>query len=764
MATQQHNSEEKEASKAFTFPEYIVPAKTKKAGSDKSCEQEDWAKKQLDAMFYYSSFYKRTEIEQLYQYAEARVDESEFDHISKIYSGDGSGIEKIVPAYIRQVNMAPSILNRLIGEANTQPIKHSVAAVNSDAVISKLEKFVSEAAEKITKMVRQQSGLDKILGQKLYEEDDDEMILPEHVEEMNFSNYRENDEIMMQDGLNYLMSKNSNSNIRYKLTNQNYRDYLICSEMASHVYSDLDDPNFKRIDPRDLGYILSPNSPFIHHGQSAWYYFEETPQGMIDLFPNLTEEQVLDLQNMQTEFSNGDITVKNISSRCGKNSFISERNGQKMLMISGMYGQFRASKRLRVKINENKFDADNPHIHFVSDEDNSPNSKYEQRYITEIWEGYKIGTLYHQMRPLPGQNMAGDSLREKDLTIIGIVDPNPSLISLVQPIQALRIQAFYNIERLMSQIQGNVLIIDEAIESDNENNIYNMRVHGIWKVNSAKEGDMQLGMNSKQALKPDVKDMAGSQSIAQLMNFVTFLDANVMMLTGINDARQGMIKSDAGLNVTNNASMASQMTTQPYLTTWYLLCQITLQKLLEQMKPAWSGKEITRYFLGDNGYELLMVKPGGWDANVYGVFVENSANSDMLKGKVISMAEKILPISADPDLALSIIKMINSSNSNEAIRIFEKGVDTIKKMNEQNRQDNMAAQQQAQETAAMIAQTKAKTEMDKIQGGIQEVTITAQAGIKETEMKLEHKGEAMDISKQNKIDEKMVDHELNKQK
>lgn len=760
MATHNHNEKEKE-SKAIKMPEYIVPAKGK--SKDIECPQKAWAKNHLDNMHHYGSFYKRQQIEQLYQYAEARVDKSEFDHVTKIYSNDGSGIEKIIPAYIRDVNMSPSILNRLVGEANTQPIKYSVAAVNSDAVIAKLEKFVSEAAEKITKMVRQQSGLDKILGQKLYEEDDDEIILPENVEEMNFSNYRENDEIMMQDGLNYLMSKTSNSNLRYKLTNQNYRDYLICSEMASHVHSDIDDPNFKRIDPRDLGYVLSPNSPFIHHGQAAWYYFEETPQGIIDMFPDLPENDILNLQQMNTMFASGEIHAKNVSEKCGKMAFISESNGHKILLISGMYGQFRASKRLRVKINENKFDAENPHMHFVSDDDNNPNSKYENRYITEIWEGYKLGNnIYHRMRPLPGQNQIGDSPTEKDLTIIGIVDPNPSLIQLVQPIQSLRIQAFYNIERLMSQIQGNVLIIDEAIESDNENNIYNMRVNGIWKVNTAQEGDMQLGMGTKQSLKPEVKDMAGSQSIAQLMNFVTFLDSNVMMLTGINDARQGMVKSDAGLSVTQNANMASQMTTQPYLTTWYLICQITLQKLLEQMKSSWSGKEITRYFLGDSGFELLKVKPGNWDANVYGVFVENSANSDYLKNKVIAMAEKILPISADPDLALSIIKMINASNSNEAIRIFEKGVDVIKKLNEQNRQDQMNAQQQSMQMNTQLTQIRAKTESDKVQGGIQEATIAAQAKLEDTKMKLEHKGEAMDVNKQNRIDEKLAEFELNK--
>ena len=756
-----HSQEDKKLAPVIETAEYIVPAKTKGVKSKNDCAQHKWATRHLDNMFFDGQFGKRSELEKLYQYAEARVDEALLTRVTGIYSKGSGGIEKVIPAEIRQVNRIPTILNRLIGEAWTQPIKYAVTATNADAVVSKLEKFVAEASEKVARMVRQQSGIDKILGDKLYEEDE-QLVLPQEVEEMNFSTYREADEIMMQDALNYLMSKTSNSNIRYKLTNQNYRDYLICNEMASQIYIDLDDPNFDRIDPRDLGYILSPNSPFIHHGQAAWRYIVDTPMGFINRFPDLPKEDVENLQTMHNLFVDGKIHVNNIFEKTGCNGFISERNGYRALYISAMFGTWRASKRLRVKISENKFDADNPHIHFVDDSDNSASSKYEHRYIEEIWEGYKIGSIYHRVRPRPGQNMAGDNIREKDLSIIGIVDPNPSIVRLVQPFEELRMEAFFNVERLMNQIQGNVLIFDEAIESDNADNVYNMRASGLWKINTAKEGDMQIGTGNKQAMKPDVKDMSGSMALTQLMNFITFLDMNVMMITGINDARQGITKPDAGLGVMQNANMASQMTTQPYLTTWYTMCQIILQKLLEELKPAWSGKEVTRYFLGDAGYELLQVKPGDWDANVYGVFVENAANSDFMKSKIIAIAEKVLPVSSDPELALAIIKMQNSNNPNEAIRIFEKGVETIKKLQEQSRQDALNAQQQNLQAMSEKEQAKMQVENNKVQGGIQEATIAAQAKLKDTEMKLEAKGELTDVQKQNKIDEKMVDHELSK--
>ncbi len=752
---------EKKEVNAITFPEYIVPAKTKGAKTKEECDQHKWAMDYMQSLFRYSNFTQRKDIKRLYQYAEAKVDVSEFDHITKFYCADGSGIEKVIPAYIRDVNLIPSVLNRLIGEANTQPLKYSVNAVNADAVIQKLEKFVGDVSEKVARMTRQNSGIDKLLGTPLYEEDE-QIVLPKEIEEMSFANYRENDEIMMQKGLNYLMKKTGNSNLRYKLTNQCYKDYLTCSEMAAHAFVDMDDPNIERIDPRDLGYILSPNSPFIHHGMAAWYYFYDTPQGMIDRFPDLSEEHVMELKNLASSFKNGDLHSGNIDQKCS-GGFIQTENGFSALYIRAMFANWRAGKRVRVKINVNKFDKDNPHVHFVDDSDNSPNSKYESRYYTELWQGYMIGTtIFHKLDPLPGQNMVGDSPREKDLNIIGIVDSTPSIAALIQPIQALRIQAFYAVERLMSQIQGNVLVIDESIDSNSENNLYNMRVNGIWKINTAQEGDLQLGTSNPNAMKPQVMDMAGSVAIQQLMNFISFLDMNTTLMTGINDARQGFLKSDTGLGLQQNATIASQMTTQPYTTTWYMVCQIALQKMLDLMKPAWSGKEYVRYFMGDAGFELLNIKNNGWESNVYGVFIENSASDEQLKAKVIAMAERVLPTSNDPDMALAVIEMINGSNSNEAIRIFRQGVENIKKVQAQQQEQAAAMQQQQQQVIMGQAQVKAQTEAQKVQGGITEATIAANAQIKTTEMKIEGKGELTDVQKQNKMDEMLAQNELAK--
>ena len=106
--------------------------------------------------------------------------------------------------------------------------------------------------------------------------------------------------------------------------------------------------------------------------------------------------------------------------------------------------------------------------------------------------------------------------------------------------------------------------------------------------------------------------------------------------------------------------------------------------------------------------------------------------------------------------------MQNANNPNEAIRIFEKGVETIKKLQEQQRQDALNAQKQNAEIAMGREQAKMQVENNKVQGDIQVATIAAEAKLKDTEMKLDAKGELMDVQKQNRIDERMVDHELTK--
>lgn len=425
-----------------------------------------------------------------------------------------------------------------------------------------------------------------------------------------------------------------------------------------------------------------------------------------------------------------------------------------------------ATKRVRVKVIENEFDAENPYLKYVGDNENDESANYEYRYVQEQWEAYKFGNIYYQMRPVPGQHLVGDYVEKKSLDIVGIVDPNPSIIELAQPFEALRIQAFYALERLMAQVQGKILCVDEANESDDADNAYNMKVYSVYRYNSAKEGDQQLMSpnGSKNMNKPEVLDLGLSSAVTDLINFLRFLDINVDAITGINDARRGAVKSDTGLGQMQVAGAASAMATQPYLTAFYTVVGQALQKMCEVMQRSWGGKDIVKYFLGEDGMQLLrFMSESEWHLARYGVFIENGANDAEVQKNIFNLAQTLMPIQAEPDLSLALIKMMNANSAKEAEQIYEKGVKALNKIKQQAQQG--AAQQAQQQQQMFLMQEDNKTLRERIkslEGPLAVEKMKQDGKMVQTEIKNEFNMNKQDVTKQDKIDVAIAENEIEK--
>lgn len=719
--------------------------------------QWQWAVQFGNAIINYGRTNLIGQDEYLYSYANARVANGEFTHITDLYAGD---FGKALPAYLRQVNQCPAIVNRIVGEADATGIKYAVSVVNTEAVNQKLDKYSAEMAEMITKYARQMGGVSNQLGTSLQDEDEWAMP-PVEFEKMGFDNYQIDEEVMIKRGLDYLMRKPDLA-YRYKFSHQGLRNYIITGKMAFEVWDDISDPNITPIDSRDLFYILNPNSPFIQHGMAAGRYFAATPQDLIDMMPELSADEVEKLRSLALQYQGGQLGAQLI-----------ERNGcfevkmksrVQYLYLHCWRFNFRATKRVRVKVVENKYDADNPHIMFVGDNDNDEGANYEYRYVEEIWEGYRYGNIgWYQLRPVPGQHLIGDYLDKKTLNFVGIIDPNPSLVQLIQPFENLRIQVFYAIERLMAQVQGKIMCIDEANESDNADNAYNMKVYSIYRYNSAKEGDMQLqGVGgSKNLNKPEVLDLGLSNAISDLINFVGFLDKNIAQITGITGARIGEVKSDTGLGQMQQSNMASAMATQPYFTAYYTVLGMTLEKVCEQMQRSWGGKDVVKYFLGEKGMELLnLMKESEWNLQRYGVFIENGANDDVVKAKIEALAQQLMPIANDPDLALALVKMMNTNSAKEAERVFEKGIEAMRKFREAQGKSAENAAAMNQKVAQYEEENKNLREQIKAAASEKVAEINKEKDVTVTGMKLSHKEDEQMVKKKDRIDEAVAKHEL----
>lgn len=752
-------SKQGDSSTGYSNVEAKVQELEKKRASLRSDNpQWVWATQFANALINYGRTSLTNRDQLLFQYANAQVDDSEFSHITQLYAG---GMGKALPAYIRQVNRAPAVLNRIVGEADAQGLRYSVGVINSDAVNEKQNKHAEEMATMLTRMARQKAGVTQMLGRPVDPMDEAEVPEIEDFSTFNFSTYHIDEEVMVKRGLDYLMRK-PDCAFKYKFSHMGLRNYITTSKMCFEVWDDIADPNITSIDSRDLFYILSPSSPFIHHGMGAGRYFAETPQGLIDMMPEMAADEGERLKSLAITYQGGQMGAELITRNgCFE---VKMANKASYLYLHCYKFNFRATKRVRVRIIENKYDLANPHIKYVDDKDDEKGAKYEYRFVEEIWEGYKYGADgFYQLRPIPNQHLVGDYIDKKTLNFVGIVDPNPSLIQLIQPFESLRMQVFFAIERLMAQVQGKILCVDEANESDNSDNAYNMKVYSLYKYNSAKEGDQQLLTpgGAKNLNKPEVLDLGLSNAVTDLLRFVQFIDINVDAITGINGARRGEVKSDTGLGQQEAASQASALQTTPYFTAYYTIVQMTLEKVCEQMQRSWGGKDITKMFLGKNGMELLnLMSTSEWNLPKYGVFLENSAGDDAVKDKIYNLAQALMPIQTEPDLALAVVKMINSDSAKEAELIFERGVAAMKKINEQTGKSQQAQAEMQQKFLQSQEENKNLREQIKAAGNKTVAEVNKSAKLEDTDKKLEFKSHEQHVKKVDNIDSMVAEHEL----
>ena len=731
------------------MPSNIVP--TKKS------EYEAWLRQWVDFVINYGQYCFTDRDAANQNCAMGIVNPGDYSHITDLFvapEGGSStanggnvkqnrGFKKALPAKLRNINGVASMINKGVGRVEGEGFDFSAFVVNNDAISQKLEDFSAEYADKLTRFARQKSGVSDILGGPLVEGDDVEEVLPKEVENANFLTFQQKNEKQVTNGLAYIMNK-PNLFMKHKFIEQGLRSYWTTGKMAFDTFIE-NDPNVMFIPPQQLIYELSSNSPFIHQGRYNGYFWYGTPQTILDRCPELTEKEIkmidADFLTLQGNNGNGG----------GASTWFRFDAPLNTFLFTPYKVYWCADKKEKVRIRPNPFDEDNPQVDFIGEcascsgtgkftkdngkkvectkcngtgegtlrEDGTTGSAgmkegdtIEYRYFKTWFEGQKIGSgVYYQCREIPGQHRSQDEPEIVEGPLVGIVDPNPCPVDLVRPLQELRTECWFAIERLIGQAKiGNVLVVDEAGGQDVWGQNYNMMTFGVYVWDSSLEGP-----DGQKAQAPVVKDIGMSQAVTELMRTIAFIDQNIALVSGDNDASKGVIKSDQGLGITQNALQQAQFTLQPYYAMYYTTVKMVLQALCDLMRPAWSGRKKTAFFMGDDGKMFFELDPGSnWHLADYGVFLRNSVEATAAKKYMLSTVQSFLSNTTEPDMFLAALQMIRGKSDAECEEVFKKAVDSIKKakqladqMAQQNQKAQLQARQQADAAEAKIEEQKA---------------------------------------------------------
>ncbi len=148
-----------------------------------------------------------------------------------------------------------------------------------------------------------------------------------------------------------------------------------------------------------------------------------------------------------------------------------------------------------------------------------------------------------------------------------------------------------------------------------------------------------------------------------------------------------------------------------------------------------------------------------WDMNDYGITLVNSVGATKAREMMVSMASQLLPIAKDPELALSVIKMLRAKTDSQAEVIFEKGIEAMRKIRQEESQMQQQQMQQQQQVAQMQMQQKAQ----EAQIPIAVAQIREEGALQRQREKLGHKEDEMTVKHQNSLLMKAAEADMNVQ-
>jgi hypothetical protein len=287
-----------------------------------------------------------------------------------------------------------------------------------------------------------------------------------------------------------------------------------------------------------------------------------------------------------------------------------------------------------------------------------------------------------------------------------------------------------------------------------------MMAYGVYRVNSAKEGDMQL--NGGQIIQPKEIDMGLSQAVSDLMRFIQFLDTSMLLVTGLNEGYMGIVNSNTGLGTQQNAIQQAQMSLYPYISTWYSVIQSSLQEVCNLFPICWKDSDKVKYYIGERGQNFFnLSKDTNWYLNRYGLVVQNKLKQQQQKNVAVQTAQMLLPTVNDPNFALALMKMVNSQSAAEAEEILEKGVVAINKLKAESEKNAMEQSRMQQQANAERLQIESELELKRINIPLEVEKLKGENAMALQEQKLRHSEDAQDVRYKQNIKEKIVEKELN---
>lgn len=405
--------------------------------------------------------------------------------------------------------------------------------------------------------------------------------------------------------------------------------------MAVEVYGN--DLYTRNVNPLNFFCLLSPNSNLIEDSDVMIEYDYMTIRSVVDLYyDELTVDQIKSLETTYQTSSMAGI----IKPGFNRNITIEERFGFTMGEITpsltgpGMFsGPFDMRGNVRVmrvcwktsrKLGKLKsYDELGVPVYSIVPEgykiNKSLGEEIEWFIVNEWMEGHKIGTdIYTRLRVIPYQQRSQHNLSECLPPYTGIISNfnqtrAMSLLDYMKQYDYLYDVIFYRYTEALAKYKGPITVLNRSmIPSEIDPITYMNFVDSTNYMLLDPSNEIMRGPNSGKSagmfntLTASVINAPMGEFVRNHIEMLSFIEAQLDKISGINSARQGTTEGDEKVSVNNMNWTASNSMTEPYYRLHDYFKRNLLKRILNVSKYLWSINPKKATFVLDNiGIEMV---------------------------------------------------------------------------------------------------------------------------------------------------------------
>jgi hypothetical protein len=642
------------------------------------------------------------------------------------------------PATLQNYDVVSPAMNLLIGEETKRP--------DNTLVISESPEDISRKNEALSEKIKgalQQEFMAMIDPSTVDPENPPQ--LPEEI--LKYEKYTTSDLIESQ-GNKILKSLKKRLNMK-EVFKKGFKDALLAGEEIYWVGVSNNEPISRRCNPVNITVVLDGDSDFIDDAIAVVEVRMLAPNTIIDEFgDDLTSAQIDDLEALTRVVTSnynqagyntpafklsehGNVVDTGITSASTGFGATSGAFNQHLIRVVRI--EWKSMKKM-YELTYTDIETGMPITELVDETFNYkvfkevyPDAKIEEFWISEAWEGVKIGPdMYVNVRPKANQRRRMDNPYPCKLGYVGLIynatnSVSVSLMDRLKPYQYLYNIISYRLELAFASDMGKIMLMDlaqiprsEGI--DIEKWMYYLKAMKIGFINSFEEGRKGVAtgklsnFNQFQSI-----DLSLANVIQQYIQTLEYLKQQIAFISGVSPQRLGAINTNELVGNVERSVQQSALITEYLFDSHNEVKRRVYAALIEAAKVAYRDGLVTQYVLDDMSIEMLQIPELLFENTEFNVYVSNSSKDQSVVEQLKQLSQIALQ-SDKADLSTIIDTIINDS-PRDIVRTLQRSEqakydrDAQAQQAQMESQQNIAAQQmQMEERKLAMEQYKIDTD------------------------------------------------------